>query len=54
VIWCGYALVKDGVALVISGSTAMAKAAFGSGDVPRQSPMFENKLIPNGMHKASH
>ena len=53
-IWYGFALVKDGVALVISGSAAMAKATFAPGDVPRESPFFDSKLIPNGMHKASH
>jgi hypothetical protein len=49
--WCGHAPVKDGVALIISGSTATVKANFAPGDVPRKSPQFESKLKPNEMHK---
>ncbi len=41
VIWRGYALVKDYVALVFSSATAPTKAAFALGDVLLKSPLFE-------------
>jgi hypothetical protein len=52
-IGCGNAIVKYGIALVISGSAAVTTAAFAPGDVPGKSSLFDSKLIPMGMHNAS-
>jgi hypothetical protein len=46
-IWCGYAFLKDGVALVFDG-TATAKAAlfFALSEVLLKSPLFEHTSKP--------
>jgi hypothetical protein len=40
-VWCGYALAKDGVALVFSSATATPKDAFALREIPRKAPLFE-------------